>query len=325
MRDLRVRDLGADRASVEVDAGLLPARRGRRRAGRGRRPRGRVRGGRDRPARLPVRVDERGPVAVTLDAADVLARAAEWVWVPDDAREMPHAGVPGGRLPARHFAEPTEAFPHGSSSERPAAQVVDDVLAAAAVLGRDAVDDHGPQRARPGRRTSRRTSSTGARAPRDARGAGPRCAEACPTWTSRTTSRCARSWTSPPCASSTASTWRSSAGRPQQRGAAGRDGHRARGGPSTPRFVAYLDGEPAGCGRLHLGRRGAAALGRCLPPRGARPRRLPGAPGPPAPGRRDAGCRMALVKGRVETSAPILRRAGFAAYGEERAYRVTAA
>ena len=34
---------------------------------------------------------------------------------------------------------------------------------------------------------------------------------------------------------------------------------------------------------------------------------------------------MALVKGRVETSAPILRRAGFAAYGEERAYRVTAA
>jgi GNAT superfamily N-acetyltransferase len=31
---------------------------------------------------------------------------------------------------------------------------------------------------------------------------------------------------------------------------------------------------------------------------------------------------MALVKGRVETSGPILRRAGFAAYGQERAYRI---
>ncbi len=34
------------------------------------------------------------------------------------------------------------------------------------------------------------------------------------------------------------------------------------------------------------------------------------------------GTSMALVKGRVETSAPILRRAGFAAYGRERIYRV---
>jgi GNAT superfamily N-acetyltransferase len=32
---------------------------------------------------------------------------------------------------------------------------------------------------------------------------------------------------------------------------------------------------------------------------------------------------MALVKGRVETSGPILRRAGFAAYGQERAYRMS--
>lgn len=34
------------------------------------------------------------------------------------------------------------------------------------------------------------------------------------------------------------------------------------------------------------------------------------------------GARLALVKGRVETSAPILRRSGFAAYGQERSYRV---
>jgi hypothetical protein len=34
------------------------------------------------------------------------------------------------------------------------------------------------------------------------------------------------------------------------------------------------------------------------------------------------GATMALVKGRVETSGPILRRAGFAAYGQEGLYRV---
>jgi hypothetical protein len=32
------------------------------------------------------------------------------------------------------------------------------------------------------------------------------------------------------------------------------------------------------------------------------------------------GCRMALVKGRVATSAPVLRRAGFVEYGAERSY-----
>lgn len=36
----------------------------------------------------------------------------------------------------------------------------------------------------------------------------------------------------------------------------------------------------------------------------------------------DHGATMALVKGRVETSGPILRRAGFTAYGQERSYRL---
>jgi hypothetical protein len=36
----------------------------------------------------------------------------------------------------------------------------------------------------------------------------------------------------------------------------------------------------------------------------------------------EAGCRMALVKGRVDTSAPVLLKAGFQQYGEVRAYRL---
>jgi hypothetical protein len=38
---------------------------------------------------------------------------------------------------------------------------------------------------------------------------------------------------------------------------------------------------------------------------------------------REHGATLALVKGRVETSGPILRRAGFTAYGEERSYCVS--
>ena len=34
------------------------------------------------------------------------------------------------------------------------------------------------------------------------------------------------------------------------------------------------------------------------------------------------GATMALVKGKMDTSAPILRRAGFAAYGQEPDYDI---
>ena len=40
----------------------------------------------------------------------------------------------------------------------------------------------------------------------------------------------------------------------------------------------------------------------------------------PAHFNREAGCRLALVRGRVETSAPVLQRAGFQEYGQERSY-----
>jgi GNAT superfamily N-acetyltransferase len=39
---------------------------------------------------------------------------------------------------------------------------------------------------------------------------------------------------------------------------------------------------------------------------------------------RDHGATLALVKGRVATSGPILRRAGFTKYGEERCYTLRA-
>lgn len=91
------------------------------------------------------------------------------------------------------------------------------------------------------------------------------------------------------------------------------------------RVVAYLDGRPVSTG-------GATLAGEVL--------RLWGAASLPAARHRGAyraalaarlrlgrekGSTLALVKGRVETSAPILKRAGFAAYGEERTLRLPVA
>ena len=86
--------------------------------------------------------------------------------------------------------------------------------------------------------------------------------------------------------------------------------------------VAYLDGVPVGTGGITVaGPDGRLWGGGVLPDARGRGvyRALLAA-------RLDYavahGCAMAIVKGRVETSGPILRRAGFAAYGQERSFRV---
>lgn len=87
-------------------------------------------------------------------------------------------------------------------------------------------------------------------------------------------------------------------------------------------MVAYLDGTAVGTGGLSLADGVARLWGGGVIP-GARGRgvyravlaaRLAYAV--------EHGATIALVKGRVETSGPILRRAGFQAYGQERSYRL---
>jgi len=88
--------------------------------------------------------------------------------------------------------------------------------------------------------------------------------------------------------------------------------------------VAFLDGQPAAVG----GCTDAAGVARlCV---GGEPAGGPGTGSYRAvlAGRlaiaRANGASLVLVKGRVETSGPILRRAGFTAYGEERCYALAA-
>jgi GNAT superfamily N-acetyltransferase len=86
--------------------------------------------------------------------------------------------------------------------------------------------------------------------------------------------------------------------------------------------VAYLDGVPVGTGGLSLvagvARLWGGAVREQARGRGVY-RALLGARIRFAV---QHGATMALVKGRVQTSGPILRRAGFERYGEERSYRV---
>ena len=87
--------------------------------------------------------------------------------------------------------------------------------------------------------------------------------------------------------------------------------------------VAYLDGRPVGSGGLTVvdGMDARFWGGAVLPEmrgrgvyRAVLAARLAYA--------REAGADLALVKGRVQTSGPILRRAGFEAFGQERSYLI---
>jgi hypothetical protein len=73
---------------------------------------------------------------VSLDPDDVRRRVSEWIWVPDEARTVDTDDFLLIAYPD-WFSDPTIATRWGG--DRPAAEVVDEVLAAARGLGRDAV------------------------------------------------------------------------------------------------------------------------------------------------------------------------------------------
>jgi GNAT superfamily N-acetyltransferase len=74
---------------------------------------------------------------VTLDPDDVRARIAEWIWVPEEARTVDDDEFLLIAYPA-YFSDPTVATRW--HSERPADELIDDVLAAAQGLGRSSVN-----------------------------------------------------------------------------------------------------------------------------------------------------------------------------------------
>jgi hypothetical protein len=259
---------------------------------------------------------------VTLDRDDVLTRAAEWIWVPPFATEL---RTPEYRVVAfpDHFAEPTEAMPVSFGSTRQPAQVVDDVLDAADALGRGSVTIMG---------LNERTRPEGLEAHLVERGASLRetlavlavelsgrtldlavpddveVREVDDLETMRDYDRIGVD-----VFGGTLRTEKELLDSLESVAQGGRD----------PMLVAYRDDAAVGTGgytvagdvlrlwggAVVLDARGTGVYRAVLDHR--------------LRSRQALGCRMALVKGRVETSAPVLRRAGFEAYGEERAYRLS--
>lgn len=259
---------------------------------------------------------------MTLAAVDVLARAAEWVWVPPFAREL---RTPEYRVVAfpDYFAEPTAAMPASFDSTRDPQDVVDDVLGAAAALGREQVaimglgdltrpeglEAHLVDRGASCCETLAVLALDLTRAPLDLE--APAGVEVRAVGDLETLRDYDRIQTE--VFGGTLRTEQELLTSLESIAEGSRD----------PMLVAYRDDVPVGTG-------GYTVAGDVL-------RLWGGAVVPEARGTgvyralldhrlragRALGCRLALVKGRVETSAPVLRRAGFAAYGEERAYRLT--
>jgi len=253
-------------------------------------------------------------------AAAVRAAAAEWVWVPPDAMQVRTSDYQLIAYP-EYFQQPTQLV--WSASDRPARELTDEVLAQAAALGRDSVywwirDDTRPAD------TEAVLRSRGAALAETVQVLGYDMTDGLPDLDlapglQAEVVRDERTLRASHLVS--AEVW---------------DEHRER----TPaaitqelsgivaeletgadvRVVVFIAGEPAaagGCGLVgKVARLWGAGTRQEYRGRGAyrlllaERMRLA----------RQLGATLALVKGRVETSGPILRRAGFTSYGEERAY-----
>lgn len=258
---------------------------------------------------------------MTLGRDHVLARAAEWIWVPPFARELP---TPEYRVVAfpEYFAEPTEAMPVAFDSTRDPSQVAADVLDTADALGRDSVTIMGlNERTRPAgleahlvergaelRETLAVLAAELSEAPLDLEVPDDvevrevddldtlrdydRISAAVFGGTLRTEQELLTSLSS------------------------------IADGGRDPMLVAYRRDAAVGTGGFTVAGDVLRLWGAAVVPdargtgvyRAVLDHRLRAG--------RAMGCTMALVKGRVETSAPVLRRAGFEEYGEERAYHL---
>jgi hypothetical protein len=254
---------------------------------------------------------------VTLDPDDVRARIAEWIWVPDQARTVDTDEFLLIAYPA-WFSDPTVATRW--RSERPADELIDDVLDAAHGLGRESV-------------TFFELSDT-TRPPDLERRLRERGAQQTETLTVLARDLTA-GW--PDLAVPADLELRPIAGLADVL-ARERLDHEVFGGDLRPeedvaRELAEQGPDPsqvlAWRGEELVGFAGHTVSGDSL-------RLWGGAVSEAArhtgvyralldhrlrAGLED-GCRVALVKGRVETSAPVLLRAGFEPFGEVRAYRL---
>jgi GNAT superfamily N-acetyltransferase len=271
-------------------------------------------------------------------AEAVRAAAAAWVWVPPDAQQIVTSEYQLIAYPA-HYQHPTQVA--WSSPARPVDEVVDEVLAQAGAWGRDRVywwvRDYGTGRADAGRAEGGHDDAeqAGIEAVLQTRGGkladtvqvlgydltsgvpaldlakGPRAELVHDERTLRASHLVS------------AEVWDDHRERTPaaiaEEVASLREGIES---GSEFRVVVFIGNQPVAAGGCGIVGKVARLWGA-----GTRPAyRGRGAYRALLDGRvalaREHGATLALVKGRVETSGPILRRAGFTPYGEERSYCV---
>lgn len=255
---------------------------------------------------------------MTLDPAAVHAAAADWVWVPEHARERRTEEFHLVAYP-EWFADPTMAL--RLRSARSAADLVDDVLAAARELGRSGVTFAGLS-----------DSTVPADLEQHLRDRGARPVEELAVLALDLTAGGAELDVPPDVEV------RPLADLPTFRdfedvstevfgGRRRRDEELAAELPRVaeedpPRWVAYRSGRALGAAGQTVAFDVLRLWGGCVLPDARRT----GVYRALLAHRLDVGvargCRMALVRGRVDTSAPILGRAGFRRYGSERSWHL---
>lgn len=255
---------------------------------------------------------------MTLDPERVLAEASAWVWYPPEARTVDTDEYLLIAYPS-HFADPTVATRW--RSDRPADDLIDEVLEAAQGLGRDAVNFFELTDATRPRDLERRLRERGGELTEtlavlalDIRTGVPDLDVPDDVEVRRVTTLDDLRATDKVDVAAFGGTLADD--ETLERSAARL--------ADEPRYLAVRAGTPVGAAGHTLGGGTVRLWGGAVLPearhagayRALLDRRLRDAT--------EAGATMALVKGRVETSAPVLLRAGFQRYAEVRAYRLGA-
>ncbi len=246
----------------------------------------------------------------------VLAEAAAWVWVPPEARTVDTDEFLLIAYPA-YFSDPTVATRW--NSERPADELIDDVLDAAHGLGRDCVNFFELGDATRPPELERRLRERGAELTETLAVLALDLTAGLPDLDVPGDLEVRRVTTLDDLRATDAIDVQVFGGSPADEESLAATASRL---AEDHRFLALRDGVPVGAaGHLVVGETIRLWGGAAVPEarhtgvyRALLDHRLRIG--------HEEGCRLALVKGRVDTSAPVLLRAGFRQFGEIRAYRL---
>jgi GNAT superfamily N-acetyltransferase len=253
---------------------------------------------------------------VTLDPERVLAEAAAWIWYPPEARTVDTDEFLLIAYP-EHFADPTVATRW--HSERPADELIDEVLAAAHGLGRDSVNFFELGEATRPLDLEQRLRERGAELTEQLAVLALDLAAGLPDLDVPPDLEVRRITDIEDLRAADLIDVEVFGGSHADDESLALSAARL---DDESRYLVLRDGTPVGSAGLTVVGDAVRLWGGAVVPAARRTGAYRALLAERLRAAADAGARMALVKGRVDTSAPVLLRAGFQRYGEVRAYRL---